>query len=95
MNSNGTYNAYELNYEIVDTIESADIVVLEEDIKAWDSKTLRYYTVERGQNFVVSDGVAYPFDTPLYEADEDEGIEEQVMPGSWEDVIGIMEGFGA
>ena len=45
--------------------------------------------------FVIDEyGFAYPFDTPFYEADQQDGIKEQMFPLTNEDVLGLIEGFG-
>ncbi|MCK9553111.1 hypothetical protein [Aquamicrobium sp.] len=94
-NRNGTYLAQDIesmDHEAVKTISDARVIKVLECFKIWDGNKIETIT---DQTFYVIDGhTAYPFSIPFYEADEDEEIEAQKFPETWEDVIGLMESFG-
>ena len=103
--TNGTYNESEikqLDFKTIKTIGDYEIIRTNEQFvgkcewpDSWSGGDLRKI-FEPGQHFVIGwgDGVAYPFDTPFYEADEDEGIKEQLYPETPDDVLGLVESFG-
>ena len=98
MNRNGTYNAEDVlkigNEKVGESGSDWYTIKTLEPAKAWNSEMMEYFDIETGTCFVIYDGLAYPFEEPFYEKDEDEGIDEQKYPENWEDVLGHIEGFG-
>lgn len=94
---NGAYNAEEvigLEHDSIDTISDAKVIKVTELFIA-HTEWPNFSNEEINElHFVIVDGVAYPFDLPFYEGDADEGEDEQLYPENWEDVIGLIEGFG-
>jgi len=90
----GVFKAREilsLPHEDVAEICGNKVIKVTEPFKVFDGNEI----YEMGNTlFIISDGIAYPFDTPFYEGDEDEGIALQEMPEDCDDVRGLIEGFG-
>ena len=80
----------ESNYTQIATIGDYTIVQTKEEVGNYidNFPPYTYFVVGWGN------GVAYPFDTPFYEGDEEEGIVEQKFPETYEDILSIVEGFG-
>ena len=94
---NGTYLAEEVekvDNDFVKSVGDAKIIKTNESFRYWDEYSMKYYEENAGINFVIVDDIAYPLSVPFSEADEDEGIEEQEYPETWEDVVFHIEGFG-
>ena len=94
---NGAYDAEEvigLKHDLIDTISDSKVIKVTEPFTA-HTEWPNFNNEEINElHFVIEDGVAYPFDLPFCEADIDEGIDEQLYPETWEDVVGLVEGFG-
>ena len=94
-NPNGTFQKEEiLQFDHERIGNSGDdwyIISTNEPIDFWEGSNR--YGFDEQTGFIIESNTAYPFSFPFCEADEDEGIKEQMYPETWEDVLFIMSNF--